>query len=396
MYQFKQVEPSAHDAFVSKHPLCNLLQSSSWAKVKENWDHAIVGVEDHGTLVASALVLIKRLPGGLTMFYIPRGPIMDYENARLVKYFIQELKKFAKTYKCVFIKMDPGIHVNDFTLEQVNEDRYDVTTIMENLREAGAFHQGYPKTIESVIQPRYQANVYACDDFEEKLPKHTKRLIKDAIKHDVVVRKAGIDEVDKFSDVVALTEQRKQVSLRNYDYFKKLMDIYKDDAFLYVATVDIAASVAKLTAELESINKELETTDPSSRKKLTRLHDRKNSLEKSLKEYATFETTNKEQVIAGVLSIKYGNTMEMLYAGMDDRFKKFMPQYYIYPEQMKEAFSLGCAWCNMGGVEGDFNDGLTKFKSNFNPTINEFIGEFNIPVNKLLYKPALWAYNARK
>ena len=47
MYTFNEnVAPERHDAFVRQSPLCNLLQSSDWAKVKENWDHAIVGVED--------------------------------------------------------------------------------------------------------------------------------------------------------------------------------------------------------------------------------------------------------------------------------------------------------------------------------------------------------------
>ena len=50
----------------------------------------------------------------------------------------------------------------------------------------------------------------------------------------------------------------------------------------------------------------------------------------------------------------------------------------------------------MGGVEGTLDDGLTKFKSNFNPTIEEFIGEFNIPVNPFLYKLSNLAYNIRK
>ena len=38
-YQFiEQVDAKEHDAFVSKHKLCNLLQSSSWGLVKENWN----------------------------------------------------------------------------------------------------------------------------------------------------------------------------------------------------------------------------------------------------------------------------------------------------------------------------------------------------------------------
>ena len=43
----------------------------------------------------------------------------------------------------------------------------------------------------------------------------------------------------------------------------------------------------------------------------------------------------KEIAIAGILSIQFGNTCEMLYAGMDERFKKFMPQYKEYVENFK-------------------------------------------------------------
>ena len=45
MYTFKIGIPAeVHDTFVKNHPLCNLLQSSSWAKVKDNWGSEIVGV----------------------------------------------------------------------------------------------------------------------------------------------------------------------------------------------------------------------------------------------------------------------------------------------------------------------------------------------------------------
>ena len=42
------------------------------------------------------------------------------------------------------------------------------------------------------------------------------------------------------------------------------------------------------------------------------------------------------------------------------------------------------------------DDGLTKFKANFNPTIDETIGEFDLPVNKSLYKASEMAYKLRK
>lgn len=42
----------------------------------------------------------------------------------------------------------------------------------------------------------------------------------------------------------------------------------------------------------------------------------------------------------------------------------------------------------MGGIDGDFKDGLSQFKSNFNPVIREYIGEFDLPIHKIMYAAA--------
>lgn len=399
MYQFKvNISAQEHDAFIKSHPLCNLLQTSDWAKVKDNWDSKIVGVYEEDELVASAMVLIKWLPMKFSMFYIPRGPIMDYGNERLVVYFMQELRKWAKKFNCLFIKMDPGIHISDYKIKEERVDNYPICdTAIMNMKKAGAIHQGFSTYIEESIQPRFQANVYKTDTFMEDLPRHTRRLIKDALKRDVQVVKADISRIQEFSDVVALTEKRKNVALRNQDYFKQLMEIYKEDAYLFLAEVNIAQTLERLYKQREENDAELAKLKEGSPKKARRLNDIKNALEKDIKEFESFGSEYKENsVIAGILSIKCGDTMEMLYAGMDDNFKKFMPQYHLYTQNMKYAFEHGCNYANMGGVEGDLADGLTKFKSNFDPYINEFIGEFDLPVNKVLYGLSQSAYKLRK
>lgn len=399
MYQFDEnIKAERHDEFVKDHPLNNLLQTSSWAKVKDNWDSKIVGVYDDETLIASALVLIKRLPMGFTMMYIPRGPIMDYENERLVRFYFAQMKKWAKKYHCLFIKMDPGIHINDYKINERNDHHYaNCDTIIAIMKKAGVIHKGFTTYIEESIQPRYQANVYANDHFDESLPRHTKRLIKDAIKRDVKIVKASKDRIDEFSDVVALTEARKKVNLRNREYFEQLMDIYGDHAYLFLAEVNIPESLQRLYQQQEENNKELAALKEGAPKKLRRLTDIKNALAKDIQEFEQFANEYEDTtVIAGILSITFADTMEMLYAGMNDRFKKFMPQYYLYTENMKYAFAHGCNYANMGGVEGDLEDGLTKFKANFNPYINEFIGEFDLPVNTMLYHVSEQAYKLRK
>ena len=127
-YEFKtDLKQDEFDGFVKNHEYCNLLQSYNWAKVKSNWDHLYTGVYKDGTLVAVGLVLIKRLPLTFCMYYLPRGPIMDYKDKELVQYYFEQLKKVAKKDHCIFIKFDPAIHVNDYDSKSYNTDRYEDT-----------------------------------------------------------------------------------------------------------------------------------------------------------------------------------------------------------------------------------------------------------------------------
>lgn len=394
----EHIDGKTHDEFIQKSPYCSLLQSSKWACIKDNWNHEIVGVKKDDELVASALVLIKPLPLHMSMMYIPRGPVMDFNDVELIRFFFDNLKQWAKKYHTLFIKLDPNIHVKDYKLEEVMENYYDGTyQIIDNLKQGNLIHQGFTTYMEESIQPRFQANVYKCDDFEESLPRHTKRLVKDALKHHVQVEKADISALNQFAEVVKKTENRKNVSLRNYEYFDKLMKTYGDDAYLFLAKVNIEKTLNDLYQQQEDNSKDLASLKQNSPKKERRLLDIKTSLEKSIAEFESFDDEYQgDTVIAGILSVKFGNTMEMLYAGMDEHFKKFMPQYYLYIENMKYGFDHGCDYANMGGIEGDLNDGLTQFKSNFNPMINEYIGEFDLPVNGLLYHLSKKAYTFRK
>lgn len=395
------LDQDRYDGFVKNHPYNNLLQSWNWAKVKSNWDHLYTAVEDeNGDLVAAGLLLIKQLPAGLAMGYMPRGPILDYKNAELLKFYMDSLKKEAKKHHILFIKMDPAIHINDYISSEKNDNRYpDTDLYQKNFEEAGCQHQGYTVMIEESIQPRFQSVVYKTDDLDGSLPKHTKRLIKDADKRNVQIVHGGKELLDEFSRLVELTEERKGVALRNREYFSHLLDVYGDDAVIFLARCNLKQLHKEAAAKITDLEKELAATPENAKKKKNRLNDQLNSARKSLKEYEEMIAEGMPEgdvAIAGILSIQYGDVCEMLYAGMDERFKQFMPQYKEYVENFRWAFDRGCRMASMGGVEGTLDDGLTKFKDNFAPTIEEFIGEFDLPVNTLLYKPAKIAYEKVK
>lgn len=398
MYTYKVgITAQAHDEFVKNSNQTNLLQSSNWAKIKDNWGSELIGFYKDDQQVASALVLIKQLPLGLTMLYVPRGPIMDYSDQELVQFVITSLKKFGKTKRALFIKFDPFILLKQYHIGEEVEENTTALTQLQMLQNAGAVWTGRTMDIAESIQPRFQANVYTQSDMNATFPKHTKRLMKDATTRGVVTSRGDISDVQAFADVVALTEDRKGVALRNQDYFKKMMDIYGDDAYLHLAKVNLPKRLAEYQEQLAQIESDLAQTEEHQKKRLTKLTQQKNSVTKYLTEFEEFVTQYPDElIIAGILSIRFGDTMEMLYAGMNDAFKKFYPQYSLYPKVFEDAYSDGIQWANMGGVEGSLDDGLTKFKSNFNPMIEEYIGEFEIPVNGLLYKASKAAYDLRK
>ena len=94
-------DPAKMDAFVMSSDQNTLFQCSKWASIKDNWDHCFYSVSEDGKIVASAMALIRSMPLGRTLMYIPRGPVMDYDNDELVTFMFDHIKKEAKKHKAI-------------------------------------------------------------------------------------------------------------------------------------------------------------------------------------------------------------------------------------------------------------------------------------------------------
>lgn len=398
MFEFKiGIDAKEHDKFVENHPLCNLLQSSNWAKVKDNWGSEIVGVYENGVLVASSLVLIRPLPMKLSMLYTPRGPIMDYSNQELVTFFLKELKKFGKKKRALFVKMDPTIHYKDFHLGEEQIVNPAAQSIIDTLIASGAKHQGLTMAMDATIQPRFQANIYKEDFSEGQLSKSTKKMMKQAQKKGVTIKMGQAELVDDFAKVIELTTERQNISLRNSDYFKKLLMIYPENSFIMLAEVNLKERYEETKLRFDKNKEDLANLKENQVKKRHNLEELDFSLTREMTELEeNINHSGDVATIAGALAITFGSTSEILYAGMDERYKRYMPAYLTWFDAINECFERGCETCNMGGLEGSLSDGLIKFKANFNPTVNEFIGEFDLPVNGFLFKASEYAYKLRK
>ena len=333
MYRFLLDIPKyEYDLFVENSEYCNLLQSYDWAKIKSNWQHIHVGVYQEDTLVGVSLILIKQLPLSFTMFYIPKGPIFDYTDTNLLNFFFSNLKKLAKNRHCIFIKLDPGICIRELSPQNLDVPyKKQTQEIIMHLKALGCIHKGFTTYIK-------------------------------AQKKHVEVQEVNQAGLDDFSRIMKMTEVRKGVHLRDRNYFEKLLQTYPT-AHLFLAYVD--PSVRK---------KELLNAKPNKQ-----VNEELQAIEKVCEKYPG------KTAIAGGIMIGYGNYCEMLYAGSNDDFSNFRPQYLLYYTQFQYAFNDGYSYVTMGGVDGDLQDGLSKFKLNFNPIVVEYIGEFDWPIYKFLY-----------
>lgn len=398
MYSYKiGITAEEHDEFVKNSPQTNLLQSSDWAKIKDNWGNERLGVYQDQKLVAVASILIQPLPLGFTMLYIPRGPIMDYQNSQLVAFMFQSIKTYAKSKRAVFAKFDPSLFLRKGLIGQEAKDQEATLEIIQSLKECGVEWVGRTEDMGETIQPRFQANIYKEYFTEDQLSKSTKQAIRTARNKGVEVIFGGTELLDEFAALMKKTEARKGIHLRGKDYYEKLLTTYAGQSYITLSRINLAQRLASLKEQLEKNQAEAsrfnEKTKPgkidNNRQEKERLEEEIQFLNQELK--AGHETVS----LSGTLTLEFGGTSENVYAGMDENFRRYQPAILTWYETAQHAFDRGADWQNMGGVENHLDGGLYHFKSKFNPMIEEFVGEFNLPTS-ILYPLVNKAYQLRK
>ena len=386
MYRYQIGIPTLeYDQFVKEHELANVLQSSAWEKVKSDWNHERLGVYEGEKLLAVASILIKSLPLGYKMFYIPRGPILDYGDTELLSFVIQSIKSYARSKRAIFVTFDPSICLSQHLVNQDKREYPENLALVETLGQLGVKWSGQTAEMDDTIQPRIQAKIYKENFKEDKLSKSTRQAIRTARNKGLEVQYGGLELLDSFSELMKKTEKRKDIHLRNEVYYKKLLDNFKDEAYITLATLDVSKRSQELEEQLAK-NRALEETFTESTR-TSKVEAQKKEKERLLEELTFLQEymdAGQARVpLAATLTLEFGQTSVNLYAGMDDDFKRYNAPILTWYETARYAFERGMLWQNLGGVENSLNGGLYHFKEKFNPTIEEYLGEFTMPIHPL-------------
>lgn len=102
---------AAWDAWVAAQPAAHLLQTSRWAALKARfgWQprRVVVHGPDGGVRAGASLLLRRAM--GLTMAYVPRGPLVDWHDAPLVAELLDALRVEARCGGAAVLKLEPEL-----------------------------------------------------------------------------------------------------------------------------------------------------------------------------------------------------------------------------------------------------------------------------------------------
>lgn len=107
MYELVNLEKEEYEKFVKNNKYkSHFLQSYAWgqfAKAKKGLFPYYLGLKNEDNeIIASSLLLQKRLPLGYSYFYSPRGFVLDYTDEKTFSLFTKEIVKFVKAKKAYF------------------------------------------------------------------------------------------------------------------------------------------------------------------------------------------------------------------------------------------------------------------------------------------------------
>jgi len=325
-------EKDRYDNFVASHPKGHFLQLWEWGQVKEGmgWEKLPLILEEDGEIRAALLILKRKLPlPGLnkSIFYSPRGPVVDTESEELNRQLFAGAEKVAREHGAIFLKIDSDV-VN-------TDEKY--KSILENC----GFKENKTGLNFEGVQPCF---VFRLDitpseiKLMENMHSKWRYNVRLGGRKGVIIRQANNKkDLQIFYKILKETAERDKFLIRGYEYFEWIWDYMVENDFARI-----------------------------------------------------FMAEHEGQVIAATLAMITGDKAWYLYGASSNRKRNLMPNYMLQWAMIQWAKDNDCSLYDFRGVSGDLDEsnplyGLYRFKKGFGGELIEFIGEWDKKYSPLFY-----------
>ena len=253
----------------------HFLQSYEWGELSKtrNFIPYYVGLRDNKKIVATALLLKKNLLLGYSYVYIPRSYTIDYDNYELLKTFTEEIKKFCKSKKAIFFKIDPAIKLQTIDENANPIDGENNYKLVENLEKIGFKHLPLTKLFET-SQPRYTFRIDVTKDIDTLVKNYhpkCRNYINKANSYGLEVKIGDRDDIKEFIRLMKMTEKRQDFYSHDSDYYYKFYDMFNPGGHvkLLLAELDFKKVLEMIDGKLQ----ELESNPKADSKQIEKLKE---------------------------------------------------------------------------------------------------------------------------
>ncbi len=333
-----EIDTSQWDSFLTRFPNAHLLQTGAWGELKSNfgWQPARVVSGEAG-----AQLLFRPLPLGLSMAYLPKGPVGQVGNSpkaagqdTILPYNQQlwdEIDKVCRGRRAIFLKQEP--------------DEWDDPARPRPAQPPDGFRPS-PQTIQPprtlVIDLRGGE-----EQVLQRMKQKTRYNIRLAAKKGVVVRPSS--NLENYHRLMQVTGQRDRFGVHSREYYRRAYDLFHP-----------RGECELLVAEVEGLP------------------------------------------LAALMVFARGPRAWYFYGASSDNHREWMPNYLLQWESLRWAMRCGCQEYDLWGVPDASEDeleagfttrsnglwGVYRFKRGFGGELRRSPGPWD-----RIYKPELyWLY----
>ncbi len=338
--------PESWNEAISGLQGASLLQTWEWAQLKRanGWEPLPKTWRDeHGEVCAAAMILRRRLQAGpirtgLSVLYVPRGPLLDWASADLRARVLGDLEQTAHRLGAVMLKIDPELRIGVGIPGR--EGAIDCPTGLEVQAELARRGWGYSG---EQVQFRNTVMLDLRGDEETwlaRMKQKTRYNLRLAQRKGVVVRRGLPEDFALLYRMYAETAVRDGFVIRPEGYYRAVWETFFQRGMC-----------APLIAEVNG--------EPA----------------------------------AGLVLFVFAGRAWYLYGMSRDVHRELMPNYLLQWEAMRTARAMGAAEYDLWGAPDTFDErdsmwGVFRFKEGLGGTVVRTVGAWDYPARPGMY----WLY----
>jgi peptidoglycan pentaglycine glycine transferase (the first glycine) len=287
-------------------------------------------------MILTRSLSVRGFDPGFKIFYIPRGPLLDWNDAALRHRVLDDLQKFAGQKNAIFIKMDPEVVLGrgEPGLEDEHEDVTGRTVLDEVKARGWSFS-------DSQIQFRNTVWLDLSPSEEELLSRmksKTRYNIRLAQRKGVEIVAAGLQDLPMLYRMYLETSIRDGFVIRSEDYYLQLWETFLQEHLA-------RALIARVDGE----------------------------------------------ITAGLFLFTFAGKAWFLYGMSTLQHREKMPGYLLQWEAIRAAHSMGCKQYDLWGAPDTFAEddpmwGVYRFKSGLGGEVIRTLGAWDYTCHPGLYR----------